>query len=412
MVLTDSLFHLLCTALRPLPDAAALERLQRVDVDAWNDIIDLAVFHGVVPMLYEAVRAFPAGCRITPQSLERMRRIYLTAAACNLRRFHALTEVLSVFEKNAIPIVLLKGAHLASEIYTLPGLRTMGDIDLLLHERDLMRAERLLLALGAEAEDRFRIETDDNQHFTYVFKNGLRLENHWTLNATVKHRLDMGALWARTRTATHFSGARLLSSEDLLLHLCLHAAGHLHTLRLQALYDITLVTVREARLLDWPVFASRAQEWKVSRAARAMLRMAQSWLGAEIPDTAFEPLDDESSATAHLEDVKRLLIDSGSETTQAVLPVGLARLWSQRSGWSRLRYGLRLLATSPENMRRMYNAPAGRWRQLIYYPRRIADLLRRHGPAGWRLLRGDAQTRALASRKQTADRLRQWLLDV
>lgn len=404
--------HLLCAALRPEPDETPRHLLRRVAGDEWKPIVDLAVFHGVVPVLYEAVRARKPEVRIPPECLERMRRIYLTASACNMRLFHALGGVLAVFKQYAVPVTLLKGAHLASEIYASPGLRTMGDVDVLLYEHDLPRAEQLLLDLGAEPEDSRRIKTDDNQHFGYIFKNnGLRLENHWTLNASIKHRLDIEAIWARTRPATHFPGARLLSPEDLLLHLCLHAAGHLYALRLRAIYDVTLVIAREAPVISWTEFCARARAWRISRAAYGMLRLAQTWLGANVPEATFAALEPGPSATNQIDSMKKILIDSGSEANRAVVPIGLARLWAQGGGMARIRYGLRLLVTSPENMRRMYNAPAGKWRQLCYYPRRIGDLLRRHGPAGWRLLRGDIQARALAARKQETDRLQQWLLD-
>ena len=412
---SDSTFHLLCAALRPVRDGAAWARLRGADAEAWPPVVDLAVQHGLVPVLYVAVKGQAADLGIPPDGLERMNEIYLTAVACHLRLFRALTGVLAAYEQQAIPAALLKGAHLASEIYPAPGLRTMGDVDLLLHERDLPRAERCLLDMGAEPNDACRIVTDGTQHFGYAFRDsGLVVENHWTLKAAVRQQIDLEALWARTREATRFPGARLLGPDDLLLHVCLHAAHDLHGLLLRAIYDATLVVDREAGALDWPGLCARAREWRVSRAVTGILRIARDGLGAEVPDAALAMLDPDDAATDRVEAMKRLLMDGSAGAARARnadVTGSVAQLWAQPGGWAKVRFAWRRLMSTPREMQRMYNAPAGAWGRLGYYPRRIADLFRRHGQAAWRMLRRDPQARALAARKQEAARLQQWLFE-
>jgi hypothetical protein len=62
--------------------------------------------------------------------------------------YRQLKEILIEFNKNNIPVILLKGAHLAQFVYGNIALRLMSDIDLLVKKEDLGCACAIIIKYG------------------------------------------------------------------------------------------------------------------------------------------------------------------------------------------------------------------------------------------------------------------------
>src|SRR5260370_40743738 len=77
-------------------------------------------------------------------------------AVRNLRRLAQLREIRTALAAQNIPIVALKGIVLAFLAYPDPSLRPMNDIDLLLDEKHLDSAVRILRNLGYSCPARLR----------------------------------------------------------------------------------------------------------------------------------------------------------------------------------------------------------------------------------------------------------------
>ena len=60
-----------------------------------------------------------------------MRSIYYNSAARNMRLYKQLENFLDKFATEKIPVIMLKGAHLAWTVYPNMALRPMADVDLL-----------------------------------------------------------------------------------------------------------------------------------------------------------------------------------------------------------------------------------------------------------------------------------------
>ena len=80
--------------------------------------------------------------------VQKAKAAYLETSWQNLARVARLLVVLRRFEEAGIPAVLLKGAALALRYYRNFGMRSMADIDLLVHPADVRRAATLLADLG------------------------------------------------------------------------------------------------------------------------------------------------------------------------------------------------------------------------------------------------------------------------
>ena len=70
----------------------------------------------------------------------------------NLRLTGELLRLLDLFQQNAIPIAAFKGPVLAHSVYGHISLREFSDLDVIVHEADLSKAEDILIARGYQAD--------------------------------------------------------------------------------------------------------------------------------------------------------------------------------------------------------------------------------------------------------------------
>lgn len=122
----------------------------------WEELLSLALHHGVAPLLWS---------RLKDQELPRQVRSRLAGIyAANLVLNRALKaeqeKVLAAFTGQAIPGWPLKGAHLSESLYGDLGIRQAADIDVLIRQHNLEKADALLADL-----DFVRIVPDELARF-------------------------------------------------------------------------------------------------------------------------------------------------------------------------------------------------------------------------------------------------------
>jgi len=167
-------------------------------------------------------------------------------------------------------------------VYPDPALRIMADLDILVKETDLSTAASILQQIGYSPWDK-TVEDPADHHLPPFVKNGtVPVEIHRGL-----HRVgapDIAGLWERAVQAKLGSGqAMVLSVEDLLLQLSLHASQHNFTLRLSSVYDV-YETIRVHRAqIDWKELGGRAHRRGAGKALFLMLLLSVDLLGAAVP---------------------------------------------------------------------------------------------------------------------------------
>jgi hypothetical protein len=195
----------------------------------------------------------------------------------------------------------LKGASLQGQVYGDNGLRSMSDIDLLIHVEDWIQAGQALADLGF----RFRPEggLDDlgsleNLQVEYwptelFFKDGhglvIDLHRHiiftpWFLPA---YQIDMEAIWDRS---LNFQGQRSLSSVDMLAHLCLHQAMH-GLQAMQTFFDIDVWVRSLPENWDWNSFIKLVGSWQLRSASYHALSFSHYLMGTPLPADVLSRLD-------------------------------------------------------------------------------------------------------------------------
>jgi hypothetical protein len=139
-------FILLC--LRARWDSAALEHARTLATQEgfdWGTVRRIAYRQGVAALIHSATRER----ELLPAALDKdLRSAYYYLARSNVRLFERLEKVLRCLAADGLPVVLLKGAALSAAVYGNAAVRPMGDLDLLVRQRDTTRILRALARLG------------------------------------------------------------------------------------------------------------------------------------------------------------------------------------------------------------------------------------------------------------------------
>jgi hypothetical protein len=173
----------------------------------------------------------------------------------------------------AIP---LKGLFLAHHLYPSPGLRDMGDLDLLIRRPARRQADAELRRLGYVPEfDPERVDGGTLNAVEYWRDGSLPVHLHWHVsNASLPHfmyRIDVDEIWRDARGG-------VLAPHHLLVTLCEHALKHSFA-ELIHLTDIELVS----RGVDWPLAAETARRWGLEQAVHFALVLLRDLSEVESP---------------------------------------------------------------------------------------------------------------------------------
>lgn len=375
----------------------------------WQELVAEACRHGLAPLLYYRLSRRGVAPALPATLWEKMLGRYRLAAAANLLRFHSLTPVLAGLKVAGVPVIVLKGAYLASAVYDQAALRTMSDVDLLVHREDLPRADAVLTAAGFRRREFELAAGREENEFHYLDPTGhAPLELHWDLyKPDYPFRFDLPAMWRSSLTVTVAGEpVRVFAPEDQLLHLASHAAVHRFEFGLRPLCDLAAVLARCP--IDWPLLVENARRAGVARAVGLPLFLARDLLGAEVPETVVTSLLAPGLPVAMAEEARETaLLNSrrgrvhGEPNPNLFLFLGRRR-WRDRLTLLRNRF-----FPSRQTIAALYPVPADSPRVFWYYLRHGRILIARNLPGLRTLLAGRV------ARTRTVDRaatLMDWLM--
>jgi hypothetical protein len=361
----------------------------------WGYLLAMAIRHAIPQLLYHNLKAIGAERAVPPGVLGRLELMYYANALRLMRFSQALEEVLEAFNEIGIQAVVLKGMALATQVYPVAALRQCGDIDVLIREEDLLRAEEALLRLSYVTPGRgFPDEWfgQHRYHLSYLKREErIRLEMHWNL-APQPHPffLPVSELWDRAQPV-HIGAGQALALEptDLLIYLSLHAV-YLPNLfweqdiDLRHLCDIAETIRRHP--IDWNQLVARARLYRVTISSYVALHLAWRMLQARVPHDVLETL--QPNAPSGLRPSGRRLDSEWLESLeQRVLrrhgstkaPYGFVRLLSAHGRFNRLRVLADILFPAPSAIAQAHGVSWTSGRVYWYYVTRPLHLLSRWG---------------------------------
>lgn len=382
-----------CLATPPrLPEREAVE---------WEPILQLARDHRVTPLLYAHLKGAEAGA-IPSDVLAMLREEFQENAARTLRLAAELRRILDLLAQEGITAVSFKGLTLAAAYYGNLALREAGDIDLLIHRADIVKARRILLDRGfrpifptaSEAEARYLSALTGERERSYLLSHcehhlidddgNVNVDLHWAITLReFSLPLDAEGLWSRLQTTT-LAGkpTPTLGAEDLLFVLCVNGGKDCWR-RLDRVCDVAQVLHTRPEM-EWERVVSEAKRVGGLRILLLGLLLASDLLGAVLPEIIARELAADPAVGRLADEVAQTMLRQPSPDEPSRAAMSLFHLRLRERKRDRLAYCVAHLRPGVGDW---VSLPLPRGLSFLYYLIRPFRLLGRYGlerlrPAG------------------------------
>ncbi len=295
----DPIAHFLILCLRSRFDAGALNEAQdwMVCQDLnWKTIEHRAASELLIPILYSLLRkqSWPPS-----KVLTRWHRRYIRTGLDNMLLMAELAHIGRAFDQSGIPFIALKGAALLGSVYPNIALRRMTDADLLIHQGDMLRAIKIIQALGYAPRHQ-----EEYPGIFLAYENEIALQRlegmppmivelHWSLidSPYYQERLPMAWFWETAIPAQVGELSTLmLRPEALLLHLIVHLVLHHQGQGLRWWHDVAEVISHFGPSMDWDLLLDRGRHFRLLLPLQQVLPIVVEYWRVSVPPTILDAL--------------------------------------------------------------------------------------------------------------------------
>jgi hypothetical protein len=278
-------------------------------------LLALAEDHGVMGHLAARLREMDASL-VQPDTMQAILESQRAQIFISLRMTAELFRLLDRFASAGIGALVVKGPVLAVQAYGDPAMRSYGDLDLLVRQRDIRRATELLLADGYRAQVPLSAIDAGKIPGQYLFRRTdsnllVELHNDFTLRYFPR-RLPLEKFFERQiRVPLDGREAPALSVEDELVLICIHGAKHFWE-RLIWIADVAALVSRQTGL-DWNRVTASAREVGAERMLHTGLQLARDLLGTQLPGKVSAQIKMDAVAARLTRQVQKWLPAAGDE---------------------------------------------------------------------------------------------------
>jgi hypothetical protein len=218
------------------------------------------------------------------------RKQYIHNSLSSIVLLKELASLLILLKERGIDVILLKGAALSTDLYPEPGIRPMRDIDFLIQKKDIPGTEELFLASGyrRSAPLAHNIIKEFHGEIAFIKETdpSVIIEPHWMISPEYAYscKVDTEDLWKRSRK-TRLAGIEtlVLSTEDALLHICLHLFLHSRGMWLVNACDIDGLIRHYNSSIDWDALLARAVRYNLCLPVRYGLNATVEAFASPVP---------------------------------------------------------------------------------------------------------------------------------
>lgn len=330
---TGSTNEALATSIGPLPATQ----------QDWNEFISLAAAQKVAPLVAVALLDRPD---ITPPAaaVSRLRSLQTAAAQRSLLQLGELIRVQASMRVEGIPMLFFKGQMLAQQAYGNIGLRSCFDLDIFVHQSDVLRVKQVLAGLGYRPEFPFLPHQEADLlltecEYTFIREDGrTRIDLQWQPRARYfSFPLAPAQLWARVhQVCLQGFEVNTFALDDLVLLQVVHGAKHTWH-RLEQVCALAALIHRNPTL-DWPGIERTARACGAWRMLAVAVQLVVTHFAAPVPDDLVCRATAEPQATA-------LATEFAARWTADPQPLSL---------WATLRTHLRMRERATDRLRHCF----------------------------------------------------------
>lgn len=311
----------------------------------WEFFIETADENRVVPLVFQKLRPFFD--RLPPEIFDSLQSRAQICAASNLNFNTQLLKLARTLEENEIEFLSYKGATLAQIAYGDSSLRQFGDLDFLIRKKDFATVKKLILETGGRcawklSEKQEKAVLKRYYEFPFRFgKNSVLIEVHWAFTEPFfgfDYNVE-DVFRRRQKIEVRGRNFPTLSSEDLLLVLCVHGSKH-YWKRLSWICDVGKLV--ETQPIRWNKVVELAGKFGCARMLALGLLLAKDLLKIDLPEAARRLIENDKEIEPLAEELKEQMFDDrfSSDTIRTDIHLKMRERLSDK-----IKYSRRLLAT-------------------------------------------------------------------
>jgi Uncharacterised nucleotidyltransferase len=347
----------------------------------WDYVLDQAEENSVTPLLGRQLQALPAGAVPAPV-LDRLKDACRANTIRCLFLTAELTKIFDLFNSRGIRAIAYKGPALAMQAYGDMTLRQFEDLDIIVRQSDLPKANEVMRGLGYRPRFDWLVSSGVPSSLVpgeYNYRDEKRrimVELHTEL--TLRHFPEAPDLedFSKRLTFVKLNEREIptFSVEDALIVLSLHGAKDFWE-RFSWIADISELIQRYPRL-DWGVTIERAKVLRAERMLHVALWLAIKLMETPLPDDILLRLKADRTANDLASEILSRLLSRNYIPLNAKGRFNFRRrmLPETLEGW---RYGIRLSVVPAEEDYEMIRLPG--ILSPLYVVLRPFRLLRKYG---------------------------------
>jgi len=360
--------------------AQKISALLKDDLD-WDYIFNEAEENSVTPLLGRNLQAF-ANAMIPAAVLERLKDACRANTIRCLFLTAELTKILDLFRARGIQGIAYKGPALAVQAYGDVTLRQFEDLDIIIRQSDLQKANEVMLGLGYRPRFEWILSSGAASSLVpgeYNYRDEKRrvmVELHTEL--TLRHFPSVPDLedFSKRLVAVKLNEREVptFSVEDALIILSIHGAKDFWE-RFSWIADVSELVQRYPNL-DWDATIQRAEAMDAERMLHTGLLLATGLLGVAVPDKVRRRIQADRAANVVAGEILAGLMSRAYRPLDARGRFNFRRRM-RRGRLAGFRYAMRLSVLPAEEDYEMMRLPA----QLspLYVALRPLRLLRKYG---------------------------------
>lgn len=245
-----------------------------------EDLLYLAQIHSLGPVVYHMLQGQRKQLmEQKPELFQRMQRAYHSAVYVSVTQEASRAEIEEAFQNAGIRLVFFKGAQLR-QLYPVPELRTMGDMDCLIRREDREKAHRLMCQLGYKCQEQegavwvYSMGTIVVEMHTKIARNGLG------------NRFDYQEFFSDAIEHTKMQNGKLcFESEYHVCYLIYHIAKHLSSTGagVRMIADIAAILHCDQGDIDWEFVQRQLEQAQLWETALAIYGLCNRRFGIDTP---------------------------------------------------------------------------------------------------------------------------------
>lgn len=261
----------------------------------WDKFVALAQMHSLLPLVYDGLSRNHSDWAQVPQNVQDvLQKAFFSAIYQDAQMEHLQGQLQNALTDAGVLHIFLKGTVLKHD-YPVPALRTMGDMDILVHTKDYPSIDKVALDLGGQ------YISGDGNHHAYRFPSNLLVEFHPNLvhyDKPVGTQINPGWQYARQEAK---SCAMELTEEGFYLNTLCHLTSHFVGCGIGVRFVLDVWVNRNLRKqpMDRIFVETELERFGLLEFARNIENLAESWFG-------------KGTMTPVLEEIGEYILTSGS----------------------------------------------------------------------------------------------------